>query len=257
MDRFVPTLPRVSVSLSVHLHGTGLTLLCQQLYRVLVMANRREEVSSGNLLEPNLDHPALVSLTRPTSTQIWPIANGGDLIEVEGTGLWIYEARWYAALGGELPYDVLMRIVFDGVNTRCDELRMLERPDDRRPLRSSDLRAIPMDWLLRTAIDQQTVYHLGENDQLVAVYGKTAKQSYRKGLATLAARGRRRTTEDQLERVAKVYRAAVASGQPPTAAVERELRLKNRNTAKKWVQRARAAGCLPPALGERRGGMAT
>jgi len=186
----------------------------------------------------------------------WPIGHGGHLVEVDGTGLWVYEAQWVAAIGGDLPADVLMRLVFDGANTRCDELRLWERPDGGR-ITATTFRQVPLDTLMRAAIDRRVVYTVGDDGRPIATYGESVKARYRKGLASLAARGRRRTGDDELERVAATYRAAVADGGNPTAAVERELRLPNRNTAKKWVQRARAAGKLPAALGERRGGIAS
>lgn len=56
----------------------------------------------------------------------------------------------------------------------------------------------------------------------------------------------------QLERVAAVYRRAVAAGEPPSAAIASEFGI-TRSTARKWVQRARERGLLGPALGRRVG----
>jgi hypothetical protein len=56
----------------------------------------------------------------------------------------------------------------------------------------------------------------------------------------------------ELERVAAVYRRAVAAGTPPSAAIASEFGI-TRSTARKWVQRARARGLLGPAVGRRVG----
>jgi hypothetical protein len=56
----------------------------------------------------------------------------------------------------------------------------------------------------------------------------------------------------ELERVAALYRRAVAAGTPPSAAIAGEFGI-TRTTARKWVQRARARGVLGPAVGQRVG----
>jgi hypothetical protein len=56
----------------------------------------------------------------------------------------------------------------------------------------------------------------------------------------------------ELERVAALYRRAVAAGTPPSAAIGDEFGI-TRTTARKWVQRARARGLLGPAIGRRVG----
>lgn len=63
------------------------------------------------------------------------------------------------------------------------------------------------------------------------------------------ARGRRITTQ-QLERVADIYRRAIAEHKPPLREIERSLTV-SRSTAGRLVMQARAAGVLgpPPRLG--------
>jgi hypothetical protein len=58
--------------------------------------------------------------------------------------------------------------------------------------------------------------------------------------------------DEDLERVAALYRRAAATGAAPSAAIAAEFGI-TRATARKWVQRARARGFLGPALGRRAG----
>jgi transposase-like protein len=66
------------------------------------------------------------------------------------------------------------------------------------------------------------------------------------------ARVRPKTAEAQqkLERVAALYRRAVASGSPPSIAIANEFDV-TPATARKWVQRARERGLLGAAVGRR------
>jgi hypothetical protein len=210
---------------------------------------------------PNLEHPALVLTERSRDITYWPGDYGQrgpgptwSLVELEGTDLLLPMYQWVYALGGDLPVDILLRLDFDGSNTTCGELRFLKRPDRPAPMSATNLRRVPLDSLMRAASDRRTTYTL-RGGTPIAIFGDGIKDEYRQGLAELARRERQRTPDSDLERAAAVYRSAAAAGEPPTAAVERELRLKTRDQAKKWVQRARRAGYLPPATGERVGGV--
>jgi hypothetical protein len=59
-------------------------------------------------------------------------------------------------------------------------------------------------------------------------------------------------SDEELDRVAKVYRAALDRDEPATQAVADELHLA-RSTAARWVAKARARGILGPALPGRAG----
>jgi hypothetical protein len=58
-----------------------------------------------------------------------------------------------------------------------------------------------------------------------------------------------RIPDADLARAADVYRQALRLGQAPVPAVQRELRLRSRAQAARWVSKARAAGFLGPAKG--------
>ncbi|MGI8492483.1 MAG: hypothetical protein ACR2NJ_06970 [Acidimicrobiales bacterium] len=207
--------------------------------------------------EPNLSHPALVEPTRPSETVFWLIGRQQrrqTLLRVTGTDLYVAEHAWVAAIGADLPGDVLLRLDFDGTSTGVGELRVLARPDRPLPVTSSRLRKVPVEALVTGAVERRVTYTMGADGKPVATFGDPVKDQYRLGLAGLAGRQRRRTPDDDLERAARVYAAAVADHQAPTAAVRRELNLTS-DGAKKIVQRARKAGHLPAALGERLGGI--
>jgi hypothetical protein len=81
-----------------------------------------------------------------------------------------------------------------------------------------------------------TVFPAG--DEYVPAYRRARSQEKRPS---------RRIPDEDLIRVAEVYRRALALGQPPTAEVERELKLRSRAQAARWVSKARRAHFLGPA----------
>jgi hypothetical protein len=70
-------------------------------------------------------------------------------------------------------------------------------------------------------------------------------------VGTVSGRGRK-TTEERLRQVADVYRAAVAAGSPPTAAVHSKLHV-SRSHAGRLVGQARKAGILGETTPGKRG----
>jgi hypothetical protein len=59
-------------------------------------------------------------------------------------------------------------------------------------------------------------------------------------------------SDEDWQRVAELYRRAVAGGVPPSQAIAAEFGLTSA-TARKWVQRSRERGFLGPAVGRRAG----
>ena len=118
-----------------------------------------------------------------------------------------------------------------------------------RPVTTDMLRRVPVGRLTRFV----------ERHQMIAVGGWSRAgaddwKAYVRARKRQEAKGRRRLTDDDLRRVAAVYRAALADGEAPTAAVHRELRLRSRGQAARWVKRAREEGHLGPAPGRRQQG---
>lgn len=199
-------------------------------------------------------HPLLSGETRPDVVAV--IGVGTDGLRPSGSeGLWVDSERWVAALGGDLPYDVLLRLTFDGMSTRCAEVRFVERPDRQQVISVSGIRGVPLGSLIARALHSNPVVYREREGEQVASFVTTESQERRRVRDRVQNAAHRRTPDEDLEKVAEVYEQAVLDGRPPTAAVERALRLTNRNQAKKWVSRARRAGFLPPAPGERRGGI--
>jgi hypothetical protein len=78
---------------------------------------------------------------------------------------------------------------------------------------------------------------------------------YRQALRKAPRRERRWLLDEaRLADVARVYREAVATGEPPVLAVQNHYGIKSRGTASRWVRRARAEGLLAPAPGRGRKG---
>ena len=213
----------------------------------------------------DLFFPRVTSSRRPRhveieSNQIWGEGLPDDAfwttyVEVKDTDLVLPRRAAFVAYGGELAYDVVFVVLFDGVASTLGEVRYSVRPDRGTPVSTTNLRTIPLERLMRRAVDENRIAYRRDgpgavwrvdNDERETHFAPTMKRS--------ANQSRRRISDDQLKTVAEVYRRAYADGSSPTKAVQEQLRLPNRNVAKKWVQRARDVGYLSPALGERRGG---
>jgi hypothetical protein len=65
--------------------------------------------------------------------------------------------------------------------------------------------------------------------------------------ASYRSRQGKTITDEQLAKVAEVYREAMRFGESPTAAVEDVLNLNSRSTAAKWIGRERKARHLGAA----------
>ena len=79
--------------------------------------------------------------------------------------------------------------------------------------------------------------------------------SYDQSLAAATPRRGVRVSDEHLLNVARVYRNALAAGEPPTAAVEKKFFTKRAN-AGRWVMEARRRGFLDPAPRPRQAGEA-
>jgi len=181
-----------------------------------------------------------------------------ELTPVLESDLLVPTRERFVAYGGDLPFDVVFVVGFDGVQSRVLSVRYLVRPDREDPIRASRLRQIPLEGLVQAAItERRSVFReVAPGDlRLRAVSDEERRKVYESAVGSGQYAARWRISDEDLKRTAEVYRFAVANGQPPTAAVERELSLRNRNTAKKWVQGARRVGLLPPPPKERQGGI--
>lgn len=212
------------------------------------------------------DREALIELAKTIEkwrrTEKWPaerrfIVHGpnelrqNDMTQVAGTEMWIQSKQWLTIVGGSLPCIVQLLIEFDGKTSRCLEVRCSTRRSEDR-VTATVFRQIPVDDLQRAATQEITRFYRQDSEgrffSTPFTHGTDAETRQH------AHARRRRISVDDLEAAAAVYLRAIASGQHPTAAVERELGLANRNTAKKRVQQARTAGLLGPSIGERQAG---
>ena len=127
------------------------------------------------------------------------------------------------------------------------------------PVTRELLRKIPITKLLATAMKTPLVYFkIGEPppgggakiEPPTSVERAKFYESYAQG----ARRPRRGSplTDDNLDKVAKLYRSAVERGDPPTQTVADQMQVA-RSTAARWVSAARSRGLLGPAVPGRGG----
>lgn len=119
----------------------------------------------------------------------------------------------------------------------------ITRTKDSGSLNTTNLR-VALEPLARAA--GQTAAHIVRKGKLVSVAVLTPEEKAELlGLVEQRRKGRR-IDDAFLQRVADVYREALASGQPPTNMVARELH-GSRSIAGRWVMKARAKGLLGKA----------
>ena len=214
----------------------------------------------------NLHYPVVRSLQRPRHVLIEPdpavgMEMGFDELErtcvlIRGTDLWVPAREAYIAFGGDLIYDVVFEVGFDGVQSPVTEVRYRQRPDRPKPVTQALIRTIRLDALVRRAISEnRTAYRRSAPHRLVSVSPEERQAVYLPVIGMAVGEARRRIPDSELQRVAEIYIRAMSELRKPTKAVQEELRLPSRDAAKKRVMKARARGFLPPAPGPRRGGV--
>jgi hypothetical protein len=151
-----------------------------------------------------------------------------------------------------LPYALDLVVVVEDGAPRCEELRA-SRLEGGPPVTAEGLRRVPVASIVRDAaaraalrVERQRrgakLTPIGENDE-----------DFYRALRKTKARGRTRLTDDELEEVATIYRAAHARGEAPTETVREVLRT-SRASASRWIREARDRGFLGPAQPRRAGG---
>jgi Family of unknown function (DUF6214) len=120
------------------------------------------------------------------------------------------------------------------------------REEDGDPVTMNVLRMVTVDRIIRDALSKlsrQVIDAEAETGVRGAFRIKEGGQVYVQE-APGPGRGRR-TTDERLERVAEIYRGALAEGRPPVNAVADDLPA-SRSTAGRLVGQARQAGLLTP-----------
>lgn len=154
----------------------------------------------------------------------------------------------------EPPFPVTVRVGFDGEQYVCVELTCHAEAD--RPLTTDLLRRVPVQGMVRLAVisaakqvsvDRETGPASRYDINRVAG-GKRIKLI--EFMPDVTSQG---PTDEALRAVATIYRLAHAVGDPPTRAVEDELRL-SRATAGRWIAKAREKGFLGQTRQGRAGG---
>lgn len=151
------------------------------------------------------------------------------------------------------PVDFELEARFVDGEYRCTSIRLVER-EGGEGVKGSSLRALPIDAILRRgarlAMRVRTPGEAGviargptSHDDLAAFDAAVRKTRPRRS---------RGVDDDFLRRVASVYRAALAAGQPPAVAVAKALH-GSRSSAGRWVMQARAKGFLGAAVQRRAG----
>jgi hypothetical protein len=159
-------------------------------------------------------------------------------------------------------FGVLIEVVLEEEGPQCVAISRLDfhapplTSERRFPLRAmvnAALRAAALE-LVRVPVEE--VDPRRENPRLVPdesgrvqVYSAAFDE---RGEERSGAGARGAESEQKLERVATLYRRAVASGLAPSSAIAHEFGI-TPATARKWVQRARSSGFLGSAVGRRAG----
>jgi hypothetical protein len=139
-----------------------------------------------------------------------------------------------------------------GPEPACVEVRAKQRPNGP-PVSGAMLRAVRVGTYVRDGAEYAVQYVADPDPNvMMTVYPVPGDQH----ASYLRARSQekqpsRRIPDEELARVADAYRRALRLGQPPTAAVQHELKLRSRAQAARWVLKARRAGFLGPAPGQR------
>lgn len=132
----------------------------------------------------------------------------------------------------------------------CRELK-LEPLEQSGHVTAATLRAVAIDKLMRLAVaeamqegDLQADGAFEPQERTTSAGRDAFYERYRRG----ARRPRRGSplTDENLQQVAELYRAAVKRGDPPTETVSEQLHIA-RSTAGRWVAAARKRGLLGPA----------
>jgi Helix-turn-helix domain len=159
------------------------------------------------------------------------------------------------------PLGVLIEIVLEDEGPVCVSISRLEQApsltsERRFPIRAMVNAAVRAAAFELVEVPVEDVDPRREDPRLVADE-RGYVQVYAPAFDDRGA-GPRSTVPDEseavseLERVASLYRRAVVAGLPPSAVIAEEFGI-TRETARKWVQRARAQNLLGPALGRRVG----
>jgi hypothetical protein len=176
-------------------------------------------------------------------------------VAIPGTSVYVPALEPFIAIGGYLPYDVVFVVGFNGVESPVEEVKYSRRPDGGAPVTATVIRSLRLEPLVKQAISEnRTAFRRVSDTQVERVTPDERQRIYVPAMERSRGESRRRITDEDLKGVANVYLRALAELKNPTKAVQEEMKLPNRNTAKKWVQASRRAGFLSPALGERRGG---
>lgn len=159
------------------------------------------------------------------------------------------------------PLGVLIEIVLEDEGPACVSISRLEQSppltsDRRFPIRAMVNAAVRAAAFELVEVPIEDVDPRREDPRLVPDE-RGQVQVYAPAFGERGA-GPRSTGSDgsesgsELERVATLYRRAVVAGLAPSAAIAEEFGI-TRETARKWVQRAREQNLLGPALGRRVG----
>ncbi len=128
---------------------------------------------------------------------------------------------------------------------QCREV-VIEAKDGGREIRTSDLRALPLEQWVETLFALVALRVTNETDGVVTAVAESSPARAREAAKVVEQARvsvRKTITHDLLVRVAEVYRSHIDDR--PTQAVARHFGVQHR-TAAKYVQRAREAELLPP-----------
>jgi hypothetical protein len=165
------------------------------------------------------------------------IQPGTERVEL-ASGIWAYEVTQVLLVWGSrlVTADFRVRNI-DGSESSWDNRIIVERVSVR------DTEGLPL--VDNFELPLSTIREMGMG-QVVRAGPELLPRSVSAETAAAFVHGpRRNLSDDLLSRVAATYREALAAGEPPTRAVERDLAVSHSQAAK-YVSRARQRGFLGP-----------
>lgn len=140
-------------------------------------------------------------------------------------------------------FDVAVRVAFDGTRMTATEVKVEQRQGGPA-VTGEALRSVTVDAFVRHSV--RANFELPDDRRFYHAYGLLSVED-------AIHMGNAGPTDETLRWVARLYRLALATGEPPTTAIRQVFHIAP-STAGQWVARARAKGLLGPPEGPGKAG---
>ena len=129
-----------------------------------------------------------------------------EFVRVRNLDFLVRRVEPFVAYGGDLPFDVLLVIGFDGVLSPLLDLRFMVRWDREEPVTPTRTREVPVDELVREAIvHHRSIFQEREPGQLFVVSDGARRAQYAAAADSGRYEARRRISDTELRHVVQSY----------------------------------------------------